>query len=214
MPIYEADEHELIKEDSTLVEGDAEIQDGTLYLTDKRLIYEKKGARSILRAAPAKTYMDVRLYDLKNISAAVPMLRIFTRRFLTVEFELDGQLKKYDFVLSDPKKWNDEIMRWVSDARRHKEEDDRRRADEQHKKEVELARAKSYKVHVGMAYFEATGKKNAKGKPKNIEVEDKNQYLPHEDPAMSPKHIAYLCESCGSELTPAMKFCPNCGKKV
>ena len=51
MPIYAVDEHELMQEESTLKEGDAEIQDGTLYLTDRRLIYEKKGKRSLLHAS-------------------------------------------------------------------------------------------------------------------------------------------------------------------
>ena len=69
MPIYEVDEHELMKEECVLREGEAEIQDGTLYLTDKRIIYEIKGKRGLIRAAPPKIYMDVRLFELMILTS-------------------------------------------------------------------------------------------------------------------------------------------------
>ena len=61
MPIYAVDEHELMQEESTLKEGDAEIQDGTLYLTDRRLIYEK---------AVTEVQVSVYLLALQNESPA------------------------------------------------------------------------------------------------------------------------------------------------
>ena len=45
MPIYDSDEHELLTEESVLTRDDASIENGILYLTDKKLIYEKKGRR-------------------------------------------------------------------------------------------------------------------------------------------------------------------------
>lgn len=212
MPIYAVDEHELMQEDSTLRDGDAEIQDGTLYLTDRRLIYEKKGKRSLLRATPAKTHMDVPLYELKNISTSVPMIRIFTKKYLTVEFDKDGLTKKYDFLLNDPKKWHEEIVRWISDARRHKEEADQKRDEDTHRREVEMANAKSSKTHIGMAYF---GKEPPGVKPENIDVEEDEEGTEKQRQKLKePKYIPLLCETCGEELKPEMKFCPHCGAKI
>lgn len=212
MPIYAIDEHELMQEDSVLREGDAEIQDGTLYLTDRRLIYEKRGKRGLLKASPAKTYMDVALYDLKNISTSVPMIKIFTKKYLTVEFELDGSVKKYEFLLNDPKKWHDEIVRWVSDARRHHDDDAKRRDDEKHKREVEMANAKSSKTHIGMAYF---GKEPPDIKAGSATIEEENHDSKKQRQMLKePAYVPLLCENCGTELKPEMKFCPNCGNKV
>jgi hypothetical protein len=212
MPIYAVDEHELMQEESTLKEGDAEIQDGTLYLTDKRLIYEKKGKRGLLHATPSKTYMDVPLYELKNVSPTVPMIKVFTKKFLTVEFELDGVHKKYEFQLSDPKKWNDEIVRWISDARRHHDDDAKKQEDESHRKEVELANAKSSKTHIGMAYF---GREPRISNSPTVVESNEEENPPEEKKSLrGPDYIPILCETCGSELKPDMKFCPNCGAKV
>ena len=211
MPIYAVDEHELMQEDSTLREGDAEIQDGTLYLTDRRLIYEKKGKRGFIKASAAKTYMDVPLYELKNISASVPMIRIFTKKYLTVEFEDEGELKKYEFLLSDPRKWHDEIVRWISDARRHREDDEQKRMEEKHKREVEMANAKSSKTHIGMAYF---GKEPPESKPGKVKVQEEESSKGERQMLKEPKYIPLLCESCGADLEPDMKFCPSCGAKV
>lgn len=211
MPIYAIDEHELMQEDSILREGDAEIQDGTLYLTDRRLIYEKKGKRGLLKASAAKTYMDVALYDLKNISTSVPMIKIFTKKYLTVEFELDGAVKKYEFLLNDPKKWHDEIVRWVSDARRHHDDDQKKREDEKHKRDVEMANAKSSKTHIGMAYF---GREPTEMKAARAKVEEEESGSQTRQALKEPKYIPLLCETCGEELKPEMKFCPNCGSKI
>ena len=213
MPIYAVDEHELMQEDSVLKDGDAEIQDGTLYLTDRRIIYEKKGKRGLVKSSPAKTYMDVPLHELKNVSAAVPMIRLFTKKYLVVEFDLDGSSKKYEFLLNDPKKWHEEIVRWISDARRHYEEDEKKRKDEEHRREVEMANAKSSKMNIGMAYF---GKEPGKNGPGDVKVEEEKQGTKSKQALQKQeaKHIALLCENCDTEVTPDMKYCPNCGAKV
>ncbi|MDS0256876.1 zinc-ribbon domain-containing protein [Thermoplasmatales archaeon AK] len=215
MPVYEVDEHELLKEDCTLVDGDAEIQDGTLYLTDKRLIYEKKGKRGFLRATPPKIYMDLHLYELKNVSAAVPKLKLFTKKLLSVEFEKDGQPRKYDFVLSNPKQWSDEITRWIADARRHREEEERRAQEERHKREVELANAKSTKQNIGMAYFgsDSTQRGQRKAGPKHVDIEEEQEVRASQS-LEEPKYIPVICENCGMEVSPDMNFCPNCGHRI
>lgn len=209
MPIYAVDEHELMSEESVLKDGDAEIQDGTLYLTDRRILYEIKGKRSLLKASPAKTYMDVPLHELKNVSASVPMLRLFTKKYLIVEFESESGHKKYEFLLNDPKRWHEEIVRWISDARRHFEDDEKKRIDEQHKREVEMANAKSSKMNIGMAYF---GKESDKENPEKVENETSKGKV--KKALKEPKYISLLCEQCSTEIKPEMKFCPNCGAKV
>jgi hypothetical protein len=215
MPIYEVDEHELMKEECVLREGEAEIQDGTLYLTDKRIIYEIKGKRGLIRAAPPKIYMDVRLFELKNVSSAVPKLKLFTKKFLTVEFEKDGQDKRYEFALKDPSKWDDEIKRWISDARKHQEEAEKRKSEEEYRKQVEMANARSTKQNIGMAYFGSTPTKDQKQSPTHIENETGNEEVIQEAPALDTmKSLELKCEYCGHELSPDDKYCPNCGKKV
>lgn len=211
MPIYATDEHELMNEESVLKEGEAEIQNGTLYLTDRRIIYEIKGKRGFVKASPAKTYMDVPLHKLKNVTASVPLIRLFTKKYLIVEFERDGSNKKYEFLLTDPKKWHEEIVRWVSDARRHFEDDEKRRVDEEHKREVEMANAKSSKMNIGVAYI---GKEHEKDKPEKVDVEEGNSNRKSKKKLEEPKYISLLCDECNSEISQEMKFCPNCGAKV
>lgn len=211
MPIYATDEHELMQEESVLKEGDAEIQNGTLYLTDRRIIYEIKGKRGFVKASPAKTYMDVPLHKLKNVAASVPLIRLFTKKYLIVEFERDGSDKKYEFLITDPKKWHEEIVRWVSDARRHYDEDEKKRTEEAHKREVEMANAKSSKMNIGMAYI---GKEPSKAKPDKVDVEDEKPSKKSTKKLDEPKYISLLCDQCSSEISSDMKYCPNCGAKV
>lgn len=211
MPIYATDEHELMKEVSVLREGEAEIQDGTLYLTDRRIIYEIKGKRGLLKASPAKTYMDVPLHELKNVSSSVPMIRLFTKKYLIVEFDKENTHKKYEFLLNDPKKWHEEIVRWVSDARRHFEEDEKKKLDEKHRREVEMANAKSSKMNIGMAYI---GKEPSKKRPGNVNIQDEETGTKTKQALKEPKYISLLCENCSTEISPDMKYCPNCGAKV
>lgn len=214
MPIYEIDEHELMKEECVLKEGEAEIQNGTLYLTDKRLIYEIKGKRGIIRAAPPKIYMDVRLYELKNVSSAVPKLKLFTKKFLTVEFLQNGQEKRYEFALKDPSKWDDEIKRWISDARKHREEEEKRRSEEEYRKQVEMAKAKATKQNIGMAYFGAPPQKERPSGPTSVESEVDAQVVESNPALETMKSVPLICDNCGHEIDPSMKYCPYCGKKV
>ena len=210
MPIYASDEHQLLSNDCTLHDGDAEIQDGTLYLTDRRLIYEKKGKRGILHATPAKIFLDINLHELKNVTTAVPLL--FGKKILSIEFEKDGASKKYDFQLPDPKKWSEEISRWVSDARRHYEENVSKVEEEKYRKNLEMTKAKAPKTNIGMAYF---GKDNQNVKqtgPTNVNSQDADEKQVSE--LDEPKAVSLVCPGCGNEVDSAMRFCPHCGNKL
>ena len=210
MPIYASDEHQLLSNDCTLHDGDAEIQDGTLYLTDRRLIYEKKGKRGILHATPAKIFLDINLHELKNVTTAVPLL--FGKKILSIEFEKDGATKKYDFQLPDPKKWSEEISRWVSDARRHHEENVSKVEEEKYRKNLEMTKAKAPKTNIGMAYFGRDNQNVKKTGPTNIESQDEGEKQVSE--LDEPKAVPLVCPGCGNEVDPAMRFCPHCGNKL
>jgi len=45
MPIYNSDEHEIMKSDATLIDHAIRVSDGTLYLSNARVIYERKGKK-------------------------------------------------------------------------------------------------------------------------------------------------------------------------
>ncbi|MEM3676202.1 MAG: zinc-ribbon domain-containing protein, partial [Thermoplasmataceae archaeon] len=164
---------------------------------------------------PPKIYMDLRLYEMKNVASAVPKLKLFTKKILSIEFEKDGQPKKYDFVLSNPKQWSDEITRWIADARRHKEEEDRRTEEERHKREVELANAKSTKQNIGMAYYgsQMPPRDQKTPGPKHVDLEEEDQIKPAGN-LKEPKYIPIICDNCGMEVSPDMNFCPNCGHRI
>ena len=213
MPIYASDEHQLLSNDCTLHDGDAEIQDGTLYLTDRRLIYEKKGKRGIIHDTPAKIFLDINLHELKNVTTAVPLL--FGKKILSIEFDKDGTVKKYDFQLPDPKKWADEISRWVSDARRHHEDNKSREDEEKYRRDLQMAKAKAPRTNIGMAYFGKDSASKEQAGPRNIQSEEggSQQATEIEQPDQ-PKSVPLVCQSCGNEVDPGMRFCPHCGAKL
>ena len=112
MPIYDSDEHELLTEESVLTRDDASIENGILYLTDKKLIYEKKGSRKLLSAEPSKIYLMVPVYNIENVSSAVPVVKLFTKKRIRVEFREGSDLKYVEFSVKKPKIWVDEIKKW------------------------------------------------------------------------------------------------------
>ncbi len=54
MPIYEVGEHEILREEAEVVDGETVVAQGTLYLTDRRIIYERRGRRGLIRAVPPR----------------------------------------------------------------------------------------------------------------------------------------------------------------
>lgn len=208
MPIYETNEHEMLKESATAIQDSEEITDGILYLTDKRLIYERKGKRTFLRASPSHVIADIRLFSITNISVAVPKFKLLTKKTLSIEYRDKDQTYKINFVVGNPKEWDENIRKWIGDAKRGREEEIKREREDAYKREIELAKAKSPKANVGMAYFGTKGGKEEGNYPvvetKYTEESESDLPMPQET----------FCPNCNSPVSSGMKFCPQCGKQL
>ncbi len=216
MPIYQVGEHEILKEEADYVYGENESHDGFLYLSDKRLIFEKKGRRGLLKASPPQVIVDVYLHQISNISSAVPKIRAFTKKTLTVEYKNGDDLVKTRFHLQDPIRWETEIRRWIADSKRIEEERLKREEDEKYRKNVEMARAKAGTTNVGVAYY---GKPNQgkQGDSKSSETiidGESSSSIEVAKQGQVAKSSESNCKSCGEPLKHGMRFCPHCGEPV
>lgn len=222
MPIYEIGEHEILSEEAIMIREDGDTENGSLYLTDKRLLFEKKGRRGFIKASPAQIVVDIRLYDISNVSSAVPRIKAMTKKSLIVEFQAQDQVKKIRFRTNDPRDWEDKMRKWISDAKRLEEERISRNREEDRRKEIEMARAKAGVTNVGVAYY--GDKKNNKGArkgkstfdPENIidaDSSDTTDIRQAEGGSVST-YSSNSCPNCGAKLTSGTKFCPNCGEKI
>jgi hypothetical protein len=98
MPIYESDEHEFLTAKAKKIENNVYVN-GLLFLTDKRIIFEKKGQKSILRASPAVMDVNLFLYNVENANFAAPAFKLFTKQVLSVEYYDDSRkLARVDFA--------------------------------------------------------------------------------------------------------------------
>jgi hypothetical protein len=212
MPIYDSDEHELLTEESVLTRDDASIENGILYLTDKKLIYEKKGSRKLLSAEPSKIYLMVPVYNIENVSSAVPVVKLFTKKRIRVEFREGTDLKYVEFSVKKPKIWVDEIKKWSSSARMSYMETIRRQDEEQFRRDLELTKAKSPRNNINMINL-GTPRKGEPGYVKN----DFNNQDTKDVVAVSknlPENSGSVCPECGAIVDKNSKFCKNCGAKL
>lgn len=213
MPVYESNEREILQEESTLIRGDQEITDGTAFLTSRRLIYEKKGKRSFLRASAPQTVINLPLFKVENVSTAVPKFKLMTRKTLTIEYTSEEGSERIHFVLKSPKTWEREIRAWIPEAQRDWQEKVAKEKEDIHKKQVDLESAKAPKASINMGYFIPGGSKE---KEESTDLE--KSYV---DAEYSEKKKGELvpaaektCGKCGKAVTSAMKFCPNCGNQL
>lgn len=222
MPIYEIGEHEILSEEATIITEDGDTETGSLYLTDKRLLFERKGRRGFIKATPAQIIIDVRLFNVTNVSSAVPRIKAMTKKSLIVEFQDADTVKKVRFRTQDPRDWEDKMRKWTADAKRLEEERISRLKDEDYRKEVEMARAKAGVTNVGVAYYgNKKGEKAQSGKGKSFsqdniidaESSDSTDIRKAEEGPVEP-YRELSCPNCGTKLSSGMKFCPNCGEKV
>ncbi len=209
MPIYDADEHELLSEKSRMTRGGDQYDKGTLFLTDKRIIYEEKGHRGFLRAASSKILMDVPLYYLINVSTAIPKIKLWTKKMLSVEFDTKNGNDRATFTVKDPKKWHDEMMKWTTDAKRRHEQDERLKEEEAKRREIELARAKAPTANIGM-YINA--KKDQKKDEGNF-VDTAFNEIGEQGGQIQPAERTKKCSTCGREIPYDAVYCPYCGSK-
>lgn len=222
MPIYEIGEHEILSDEATILKDDGESDTGVLYLSDRRLLFERKGRRGFIKATPPKITIDIRLYRVSNVTSAVPRIKAMTKKNLMVEYEEEGEVKKVRFRLGDPRDWEDKMRKWISDAKRLEEEKLVRSEEEHHRRDVEMARAKAGTTNVGVAYYgkpnNSAGKKikNKEKAPETIidaETSDSTEIRKAEYGAVE-QYSNIKCPNCGEPMSKGMKFCPNCGEKV
>lgn len=223
MPVYEVGEHEILKEGVTLVRGDEDFSTGTLYLSNKRLIYERKGRRGFLRATSPITIINVPLYDITNVATAVPRVKVLTRRTLTVEFVKDDKSDSVRFEVGSPKTWESKVRQWIEDSKRLRAEELRQKDEETHRRKVEMARAKAGTTNVGMVNIDMKGKsgqKSGENFHQNIIEADEVKAAVAQTTAITPVEKSFpateskKCRSCGESLDGDYRFCPTCGARI
>lgn len=216
MPVYEPNEHEILKEETKQIKEGVQISEGTLFLTDKRFIYELKGKRGFLRASAPVTMIDVRLDAIVNVTTAVPRFKLMTKKTLSVDYRTDRGEEHANFILEDPVKWDKSIREWISDSKRFSEEKERKEKDEAYRREVEMAKAKSPKANIGNVYM---GDRKVKGQSDESDYVDAEfQESGKTDLEVSesefPSTPKKKCKKCGESVDGNMKFCPSCGSRL
>ncbi len=206
MPIYENDEHEFLSSEAKKIENNEYVH-GMLFLTDKRMLFEKKGHTSFLRASPAILDLNLFLYNVENANYAKPAFPILTKQILSIEYYNESKkLVKMDFAVKKPKAWVDQITRLASVAKRDESVRKEREMLETKKHELDMARAKAPRANIGMAIFGDDRKKTPYENMMENMADDKNdENLPD---------TAHRCPKCGYPVTEDMTYCPTCGSKL
>jgi|GEM_PF-6992097 ribosomal protein S27AE len=200
MPIYNSDEHEIMKSDATLVDHAVKVSDGTLYLSNSRVIYERKGKKKLFKAIPPHIDLELKLTDLKDAAGSEPKLKFWAKRILTVTYERDNATQSVDFVVEEPDAWARSIQQWASEAKRRSTEKSEREKEDEKKREIEMARARTPGANINILYNDDS-KKKQKNEPKYVDSET-DENLPAE---------VKTCPSCGAQVPANAKYCPNCG---
>ncbi|MEM0139211.1 MAG: zinc ribbon domain-containing protein [Ferroplasma sp.] len=203
MPIYENDEHEYLSSKAKKMENNAYIN-GMLYLSDKRIIFEKKGQRAMVRASPTIIDLNIFLYNVENASYAVPAFPLFTKQMLSIEYyDENRKLLRADFAIKKSKNWVEQIKREASIAKKDEYNNRQKNELERKQHELDLAKAKAPNANIGMAIFGNDKKKDPRSIiQENMADEDTN--LPQE----------MKCPHCGYSIDSSMVYCPHCGYKL
>ncbi|MEM0156351.1 MAG: zinc ribbon domain-containing protein, partial [Thermoplasmataceae archaeon] len=153
MPIYESDEHEILSERTLLFDHGVKVSKGSLYLTNKRIIYVRNGRRGIFRAAPSLVDMEVKLDALEDVGKAVPRLNMGKKRIVSIRFYQGASLQIKDFSVSNPELWEKDIRQWATEYKRRISEENRRNIEDEKKRELEMAKAKAPTANIGYMYY-------------------------------------------------------------
>jgi len=209
MPIYENDEHEYLNAKVKKLENNSFIN-GNLFLTEKRIIFEKNGKRSFIRASPAVTDVNIYLYNIENSTSAIPRFPLFTKKILSFEYYDDnGKLQRIDFAIKDPKTWVNQITRLASLAKKEESNKNEKKRIEENRRELEMAKAKAPKANIGMAIFG-----DDKNKSKNPYNNIRENIIDNAKDENLPAENTFKCPNCGFEVDNTMTYCPNCGYKL
>ncbi|WP_337860415.1 zinc ribbon domain-containing protein [Ferroplasma sp.] len=205
MPIYESDEHEFLNAKAKKIENNVYVK-GLLFLTDKRVIFEKKGVRSAFRASPAIMDLNLFLYNVENANSAAPAFPLFTKQILTIEYYDDSKkVVRSDFAVKKAKMWVDQITRLATISKKDQATKKERDDLEKKRHELDMAKAKAPRANIGMAVFGNDKKTNPYENIRENMIDENNENLPD---------TALRCPHCGYPITDEMVYCPNCGYKL
>ena len=219
MPIYEPTEKEIMKEYVVFISGQEDVSEGNLFLTDRRLIYERKGRRGMFSATSPAVSEEIELYEVANVTTAVPRFKLFTKKTFSVEYDSKGSKQVVRFQVKDPTLWKENITKWAIDAKRVRDEERRRTSDEDYRRKLEMARAKAGTTNVGVMHVNSPSearKKSAQQRgPRGdvIDAEDAGTTALQRTENTPPATVKY-CQECGYSLDANMRYCPSCGTKV
>ncbi|MGP6220834.1 zinc-ribbon domain-containing protein [Caldiplasma sukawensis] len=199
--VLDPDENQILEEKSVMVQNDARIENGILHITNKRILYEKIGERRLRRAEPSKIYIEIPMYEILNVSSAVPKMSLFTKKKLSIEYKKDGNRNVVEFEIKNPDPVVSRIEEWAKTAKLKYQQETRSKEEEEFRKKVELEKAKASKTNVNMINLGGTKQNSSGDYPKNVENEYSSM-VPMEEPK---------CPECGAKITKENKFCPNCG---
>ncbi len=208
MIVLEPDENEILEEKSVMVQNSARVEDGKLHVTNKRIIYEKVGERKLRRADASKIFLEIPMYDILNVSSAVPKMSLLTKKKLAVEFRKEGDMQTVEFEIKKPESMVDIIKNWATTSKREHEDRLKQEDQERFRRELEMAKAKSNKSNVNVISF---GRNADSPQPPN-----KNNDITGENKKNLPKpaETVDVCPECGSYMPEGSKFCPECGYKI
>lgn len=204
MIVLDPDENEILEEKSVMIQNGARVEDGKVHVTNKRIIYEKLGERKLRRAAASTIYLEIPMYEVTNVSSAVPKMSLLTKKKLSVGYKKDGDPLIVEFEIKKPDAIVEVVKNWAITSKREHEEKLKQDDNENFRRQVELAKAKSSKSNVNVISF-------GKGAQSQPQQSDDNKATPK---MPKPVENLDLCPECGSYVPSGSKFCPECGYKM
>ncbi len=207
MIVLEPDENEILVEKSVMIQNGARVEDGKVHVTNKRILYEKLGERKLRRAEASTIYLEIPMYEIINVSSAVPKMSLLTKKKLSIGYRKDGDSILVEFEIKKPDPLVEIIKNWAVTSKREHEDKLKQDDSENFRRQVELAKAKSTKSNVNVISFGKGGEPQT-----NRDNQNSEQKIKPDMP--KPVENLALCPECGSYVPSGSKFCPECGLKM
>ena len=230
----------IAEEPAKMIIGGQTHAGGILYLTNQRIVYEKKtgsGMGGLFGGGSLETLMDANLTEVRNVTSSKPMIPIPFLSKDVVRIEFHGS--SYEFAVQDSQGWKGSIIRTVSECqdneehrregmraveeenRRREEEDRRIREREQWERQYKLEVDKHKAAAEGAAYVAKAGASST-----SIQVGQIGESRTDvRDSVLQRSNIGGpsvpgggggggVCPSCASPVQTGWKACPNCMTKL
>ncbi len=204
MIVLDPDENEILEEKSVMIQNGARVENGKVHVTNKRIIYEKLGERKLRRAAASTIYLEIPMYEVTNVSSAVPKMSLLTKKKLSIGYKKDGDPLIVEFEIKRPDAIVEVVKNWAITSKREHEEKLKQGDNESFRRQVELAKAKSSKSNVNVISFG----REIRSQKQSTDDNRTGDNLP------KPVETLDQCPECGSYVPAGSKFCPECGYKM